>query len=112
MEQQAGSVGVPLPMAAAVRLLCFADALAAGGHVEAALPIYTRLTAGEGQGRPPRGARLAMLRLQAEKTTETILSWLGGADTDRRVVAAVHDDGLLIRMRQTRLPDGSAGRVA
>ncbi len=88
VEQQAGSVGDPLPMAAAVRLLRCADALAAGGHVEAALPIYTRLTAAAQVKGVRRAALGAMLRLQGEKTTETILSWLSGADADRRIVAA------------------------
>ena len=63
------------------------NALAAVGDKEQAQAIYVQLAeAGQTAG-VRRAALAAILQIQNEHATETILSWIGGADADRRVVA-------------------------
>ncbi len=113
VQQQANQSGTPMPQDVAVPLLRCADALAAAGNVEQARAIYAKLAeAGQAAG-VRRAALVAILQLQKEHTTETILSWISGADADRRVVAAGRlaalSDAELDRLaaKLTELPDES-----
>ena len=107
VEQQAGRWATPCPWVRPPLLRC-ADASAAGAR-EAARPIYDQVgRAGQVKG-VRRAARARILRLQKEHTTETILSWIGGADTDRRLVAV----GRLTALSDAELDRWrTAGRIA
>jgi hypothetical protein len=88
IRQQTDRLGAPMPQAVAVPLLRCADALAAAGNMEPAQAIYAKLSeAGQVAG-VRRAALAGILQHQKVHATETILSWIGGGDADRRAVAA------------------------
>lgn len=107
----------PIPAALAKPVLRCAAKAEGKGEQELVEPIYQRL-ARKGQPRGVRRASLeALLRLQGDQATATVLSWFADAsDTDRRQVASGHLrslpdaelDQLLDRLEQ--LPD--AGKLA
>lgn len=112
LQTRAEKVGAPTPQELAVPLLRCADALAAGG-AEQAQAIYGRLSAA-GQAVGTRRAALeGILRHQKEQASATVLSWLGDADADRRLVAtgrlALLSDDQLGRLfaGAAELPDAS-----
>jgi len=84
---RAKQAAVPTPPDVAVPLMRCADALTAAGKVEQSQAVYTKL-AEKGQLLGTRRAALdALLRLHKEQIPKTILSWIGGDDADRRMVA-------------------------
>ena len=102
VREQVKQADTPMPQDLAVPLLRCADALAIAGNVEQARAVYVRLAeAGQAAG-VRRAALVAILQLQKEPATETILSWIAGADADRRLVAAG---------RLAALPDAELDRL-
>ena len=85
--ERTDQASVPMPQASAVPLLRCANALAAAGNVDQAQAIYVKLAASGQAVGVRRAALAAILQLQKEHATETILSWISDADADRRVVA-------------------------
>jgi HEAT repeat protein len=113
IQQQVKPLGSPMPQNAAVPLLRCADAMASAGNVEQAQAIYVKLAASGQAVGVRRAALAAILQLQKEHATETVLSWINGADADRRVVAsgrlAALSDAELDRLaaKLAELPDES-----
>ena len=103
VELQTAKAANPMPQATAMPLLRCAEALLASGKVEQAKAIYGKLSeAGQSVG-VRRAAFVAILKLQKDQTTETILAWISGEDADRRAVAAE---------RLAALPDAELDRLA
>jgi hypothetical protein len=102
IRRQADRPGALARKDVAVPLLRCADALAAAGDTEQAQAVYVKLSdAGQAAG-VRRAALAGILQLRKEHATETILSWIGGGDADRRVVAAG---------RLAALPDAELDRL-
>ena len=99
--------GIPTPQRLAVPLLRSADALALAGNTDQARAIHTRLSQTGQPSGVRRAALEALLRLQKDDPTETVLAWFADPDPDRRAVAS----GRLQKLPDQRL-DALANRLA
>ncbi len=94
VRERAKQAGTPMPQDMAVPLLRCADARAAAGSVDQSQAIYAELGATDQAVGVRRAALEGILRLQKEQAAATILSWIGNADVDHRLVAAGHLEAL------------------
>jgi len=104
---RARKAGTSTPQHLAVPLLHSADALALAGNTDQAGAIYAKLSQPGQPSGVRRAALEAMLRLEEDDATETVLAWFADPDPDRRAVASAR----LHKLSHERL-DELADRLA